>query len=343
MLLGGICCGALLSAGPAAAIEVCGDGICNGNALPPETLQTCPADCGGAPPPPPGPAVTDADLAYRWAPVHYQDTDSTDYDADYLTSVDFDGDWSALNNWESQDDSLSWLTAKVYYSVVETSTHWFIVYGFYHPRDWCDSLFCDFHENDMEGVLLTVRRNGTTYGALEAAVSVAHKDFYSYIPSGSPYTNGQEDIDGRLLLQTHDGASHPTTFQEAKGHGVYRWDGSNFPGGDGVVYFPDRTTAEVPSGGNDRFVRYTLVNIFVRNGLWAHRCNTSTFTSCNGPFRGDNGSPNNAASPSWRWDDHDDGGSLLGGELARDPAKLVSIYFGNEGTFSRTYTRNGYL
>jgi hypothetical protein len=49
LLLGGICCGALLSAGPAAAIDVCGDGICNGNAVPPETLQTCPADCGGPP------------------------------------------------------------------------------------------------------------------------------------------------------------------------------------------------------------------------------------------------------------------------------------------------------
>ncbi|MFZ3048007.1 MAG: hypothetical protein WA151_18995 [Desulfatirhabdiaceae bacterium] len=38
---------------------------------------------------------SDLDLAYRWAPVHYQDTDSSDYDADYLSAVDFDGDWDA--------------------------------------------------------------------------------------------------------------------------------------------------------------------------------------------------------------------------------------------------------
>ena len=50
---------------------------------------------------------SDAALALRWAPVHYQDSDSSDYDADYLSTVDFDGDWNAQNNWESQDDSVA--------------------------------------------------------------------------------------------------------------------------------------------------------------------------------------------------------------------------------------------
>ena len=43
-------------------------------------------------------ATSDFELAYYWAPVHYQDTDSTDYDADYLTTVDYDGEWSTINN-----------------------------------------------------------------------------------------------------------------------------------------------------------------------------------------------------------------------------------------------------
>src|SRR5690349_24331681 len=105
-------------------------------------------------------APSDARLAARWAPVHYQDTDSSDYDADYLSTVDFDGEWNTLNNWEAQDDSVARLTGAAYYSVVETSTHWFLVYSFYHPRDWED--FADpfeqfTHENDMEGLLATVR------------------------------------------------------------------------------------------------------------------------------------------------------------------------------------------
>ena len=45
----------LLAAGEARAFDVCGDGVCNPNAFPPETSQTCPADCGSGPPPPPPP------------------------------------------------------------------------------------------------------------------------------------------------------------------------------------------------------------------------------------------------------------------------------------------------
>ena len=56
-----------------------------------------------------------------------------------------------------------------------------------------------------------------------------------------------------------------------------------------------------------------------RRGLWARRANAP-----------------------WGWDDHDDGGQLLGGEFATDPAKLISIYFSNLGSFSRSYLRNGY-
>ncbi|QFZ18031.1 hypothetical protein [Saccharothrix syringae] len=283
-------------------------------------------------------AVSDADLAHYWAPVHYQDTDSSDYDADYLSSVDFDGDWNAQNNWEAQDDSLARLTGAAYFSVVETSTHWFIVYAFYHPRDWDDApdpFELTTHENDMEGLLATVRKDGSTYGRLEAVVTVAHSDFYSYVAPGSTYTSGRESVDGTLRLQ----GTRPTTRQEAKGHGLYAWNGAEFPGGDGVVYVPS-ATGEVPSGGNDRSVGYRLIDTFATGGLWAQRNNTATFASW-GTFRGDNGK-DNAANTAWGWDDGNDGGDLQRGLLATDPAYLVSVYFGNRGAFSLTYTRNAY-
>lgn len=285
-------------------------------------------------------APTDLELAYRWAPIHYQDTDSSDYDADYLTAVNYDGDWDAQNNWEGQDDQLSRLKAVVYYSVTETSSHWFIVYGFFHPRDWSDNPLDNIHENDMEGVLAIVRKDGTTYGTFEGLVSVFHRDFFSFTPSGSQLRSGQESIDGTVVMRSFDNASHPTTFQEAKGHGAKAWNGSSFPGGDGVIYYPHRTLAEVPSSGNDSSVSYQLVDIFATSGLWAHRSDPLTFASW-GTFRGDNGS-DNAANAPWRWDDQNDGDTLPGGELATDPAKLGSIYFSNLGTWSRTYLRNGY-
>jgi hypothetical protein len=286
-------------------------------------------------------APTDAALASRWAPVHYQDTDSSDYDADYLSTVDFDGDWNAQNNWESQDDSVARLIGSVYYSVVETSTHWFIVYSYYHARDWTefDPFELSSHENDMEGSLLVVRRDGSEFGVLEAMVTVAHSNFYSYTPAGSPYTSGRESIDGTLLMQSYNGVPHPTTRQEAKGHGCFAWNGGSFPGNDGVVYFPSGT-GEAPANGNDRSVGYRLVDTFATGGLWAHRNDPATFAGF-GTFRGDNGK-DNAANSAWGWDDGDDGSDLQRGLLATDPARLVSVYFGNRGTFSLTYTRNSY-
>ena len=41
--------------------------------------------------PPRGPS--DLDLAFYHAPIHYQDTDSTNYRADYITRVDYDNNW----------------------------------------------------------------------------------------------------------------------------------------------------------------------------------------------------------------------------------------------------------
>ncbi|GLZ40172.1 hypothetical protein [Actinokineospora sp. NBRC 105648] len=287
-------------------------------------------------------APSDLALATRWAPIHYQDTDSSDYDADYLSKVDFDGEWNTLNNWEDQDDVLSRLTGAVYFSVVETGTHWFLAYSFYHPRDWedvPDPFGLLTHENDMEGVLLTVRKDGSTYGALEAMVTVAHTDFYSYVPAGSAFTSGRESVDGQITLQTYNGAAHPTTFQEAKGHGVYAKNADHAPDGDGVVYYPSGT-AEVPASGTDSFVGYTLVDTFAAGGLWARRANSETYASL-GTFRGDNGK-DNAANTAWGWDDGNDGGDLPRGLLATDPAYLVGQYFAGEGNFGTTYLRNSY-
>lgn len=292
----------------------------------------------------PTPAVaapSDLALATRWAPIHYQDTDSSDYDADYLSRVDYDGDWNAVNNWENQSADVNRLKGAVYYSVVETGTHWFLTYALYHPRDWEDfpDPFEQFtHENDMEGLLLTVRKDGSTHGAFEGMVTVAHSDFYSYTPAGSPFTSGAESVDGQVVMQTYNGVAHPTTFQEAKGHGLYAKNAQHAPDGDGVVYYPSGT-AEVPSSGTDSSVGYQLVNMLDAGGLWARRANAETYASP-GTFRGDNGK-DNAANTSWGWDDGNDG-SVPRGSVATDPALLVGTYFGGLGNFSRTYSRNSF-
>jgi hypothetical protein len=291
-------------------------------------------------------APSDLDLAFRWAPIHHQDTDDTDADADFVTAIDFDGDWNTLNNWENQDDDPSRLAAVAYYSVVETATHWFIVYAFYHPRDWCDVDGCmsigEHHENDFEGILVIVRKNSADpFGQFLGMVTLAHSDLYSFTPPGSPLVRGEEDLDGTIIMEADlDGAVRPTTLQEAKGHGIKAWTGSDFDGGDHIVYFPSKTTAETPSSEDDRNVKYKLVDIFAEGGLWDHRFDTQTFAGW-GRFRGDNGADDAAAAP-WRWGDHDDNPILTGGEPATDPAELVDIYFDGLATFSHTYFRNTY-
>ena len=296
-------------------------------------------------------AADRAALAYRWAPIHYQDVDQTGSHAlggrsDYVTRVNFDGDWNGRNNWDNAGNFA--LSAHGYYSVVETSTHWFIVYMFFHPRDWVDFFFDTEHENDAEGVLFAVARDGSTYGSLKAAVTVAHSDFYSFLPSGSGWTAASESLDGTLSLASFDGASHPVTAQQAKGHGLKARPYYDLEG-DGVVYFPSLTLAEVPSTPDDRNVSYRLLDLFEAGGVWENRNNTALFASF-GSFAGDRGGGcgsgaiacnTNAANAPWGWDDGNDG-SVARGELATDPVKLAKRYFTIPESVSTTYTYNPY-
>jgi hypothetical protein len=309
---------------------------------------------GLAGPAPAHAAVSRAELALRWAPIHYQDVDATGSHAlggksDYLTRVDYDGDLNGRNNWDDAGQPGVSFAAHVYYSVVETGSHWFITYFFFHPRDWIDHPFFESeHENDGEGVTLAIEKNGTDYGVLRGAVTVAHTNFYSYTPAGSTWSTGRETVDGTLEMQSspHDSFQHPVTAQERGGHGLKAYPQYKI-NGDGIVYYPS-TTAETPSTTNDRDVRYALVDIFAADGLWAERADAGLFANL-GTFAGDTSGDcgvgtfscgTNSANAPWGWDDGDD---LPGrGEIATDPAKLSAEYFTVPGTLSRSYTYNPY-
>ena len=260
-------------------------------------------------------------LAYRWAPVHYQDTASNPK-ADYITNFDYDGDWRATNNWDNLHRAP--LRAYAYYSVSETKTHWFIMYGFFHPRDYAaciginKSNIIGEHENDMEGTLAIVKKTRSQYGQLEGMVTVSHHDFFSYKTKNSRLRSGGEGIDGTLQMVKHQGSLHPMTAQEAHGHGLKAWPQvgmtllpsnshaarfgkkqptPDFRGGDGVVYYPstvERQRAEIPEHKNDRYVEYALIDFHGKNGIWQHRTNPLTFTQNTGAFStkflGDNSS-----------------------------------------------------
>lgn len=150
-------------------------------------------------------------LAHFHAPISFQDTeasgDSQDEGnpasvnqliqrrGDFMTRFDFDGDWNGLNNWANfgrcppddyRKDEMA--RAYMYYSVVETETHYFIVYCAYHPQDRepaCSDGAC--HENDLEGGLHMVKKgpeNGGM-GALWLMMYLAHDYWFTYLtPAG---------------------------------------------------------------------------------------------------------------------------------------------------------------
>jgi hypothetical protein len=140
--------------------------------------------------------------------------------ADFITSYDFDGDGDASNNWDNASSARASFAAHAYFTVVETSSHWFVTYLFFHPRDWSSRFLETEHENDAEGLLLAIARDGTRFGGLRAAVTVSHADFYSYVPARSAWTSGREDVDGELRLQSFHGVLHPVTAQQAETHAL---------------------------------------------------------------------------------------------------------------------------
>jgi Tol biopolymer transport system component len=271
--------------------------------------------------------ATREQLAIHYAPVWYQES-AVDFDngyrSDYIVRFDYDSDWVGKNNWDnlySTDPDLTLdLKAYVYYAVVQTTTHWFITYAVFHARDW--DLGSLPHENDMEGIVLVVKRDGSSYGNFQVMETVAHLDLFAFTDDTSiaPRKGGVEFED----------YSHPKVCVQWGGHPIkaYPWvcadaGGEPFDGGTGIVYRYGDGTPEQPASGDDRDVSYQLVSI---DALWDRRCDWGDEQPYSeyGRFRGDNGIPDNQANPPWGWDDKDD--DLEPGSVFEVPATTIDVW-----------------
>lgn len=297
------------------------------------------------------------DLAVRYSPIIVQDIGGTKY-GDYITRIDYDGDYIGNNNW----DNLGYptkarpLPAYVYYAVMETETHYFIWYALFHPAD-------DFHihyarhENDLEGMVMCVRKDGSLYGQLRLVQLQAHNDFKQYkAPGVTVVYDDEDDIDGTIELQFFNGVLHPRVYVEGGGHGIEHEDTGSWPS---VIYRYTGTAQDpddiAPDTVPDRVVGYDLLSIFTE--MWERR------TDCCGPghlfddwgnyegrrftiqglgrrFDGDNyegpmQGPDEA-NPPWNWDDDDDG-QWNKGDWFMDPADYHTRLRWEE-PFSTNYT-----
>ncbi len=140
------------------------------------------------------PGIKVEDLAYHWAPVHYQDINPVGKDRsrpDYITRIDrvFPGKKEGLWDYRLIRRMLSYpLRAYVYYSVVSSETHHFISYFYYHPWDTrvrkiplAGKIRNNWKKNDLEGVMFIIKRNDG-YGILEAVLAQSHGYIHTYLP-----------------------------------------------------------------------------------------------------------------------------------------------------------------
>lgn len=181
----------------------------------------------------------DTEVAERFAPIFYQALGDKPR-SDYITNFDFDGDWQGDNNWNNAAKNEYPLKAYVYYSVSETTTHFFIHYAVFHPRDYKGgenrgTILSELiregvklggkydptgladeatlaHENDMEGALVVVKKDGDdpSKGRVVFVESLHHNLFARYKTGDTK--------PGVPTIRVED--QRPLFYIEPKGHGI---------------------------------------------------------------------------------------------------------------------------
>jgi len=227
-------------------------------------------------------SLTEREVAARFAPVFHEALGDHPR-GDYPTNFNFDGDWDGTNNWTHAEDKAFKLKGYIYYSVAETSTHYYIQYAVFHARDYKGGekkgvIYSDLlrdgarilskgaeptgklaeaaiaHENDMEGALVVVEKASAKVVYLE---TLHHNRFATYTPEGS-----ERAADGHFKL---DG-QHVELYIEPKGHGIEAWgtEGPHPEKGFLVYHYTGR--AEDPEESTDDKVGYDL--LAVATTLW---------------------------------------------------------------------------
>lgn len=334
-------------------------------------------------------AALDREIAMRFAPIFYQAI-GPQRRSDYITNFDFDGDWRGDNNWANAENRRFHLRAYVYYGVTETLTHFFIHYAVFHPRDYKggsrgtllsevlrqgvkrgaarldptgmaeDGAFA--HENDMEGCLVVVAKNGNDLqrAAVAYVETLAHNRFLKYVPDGTT-VEGSEPV--RLEEQ------RPLLYVEPKGHGIKSYETSkkSTERTDILVYKFTGSAAD-PEGQSEKTVGYELLPLY--ETLWqraqggvnetygatydytnlsvnvAQKSGQTVTRQINlgvlgAAFSGKVGAKN-MARPPWGWFDRNERGEWTG-QWFFDPAQTIKRHFNPNGNFSLAYLHAPFL
>jgi len=229
----------------------------------------------------------DREASSFFAPIFYQALGDKPR-SDYITNFDFDGDWRGDNYWEHAENAGFPLKAFVYYSVSETSSHIFIHYAVFHPRDYKGgerkgAILSELmregarrggkydptrlaeeaalaHENDMEGCLLVAAKSGSDLKRARVVfVETLHHNVFSKYAPGEAAPGGFESLkmDGQRVL----------LYVEPKGHRIEAYDGSEKQTAKKrFLIYTFGGKAEEPKEDQEGSLNYDLVPIHL---LWS--------------------------------------------------------------------------
>lgn len=157
-------------------------------------------------------------LAAEFAPAIFQSLENptgTMVNTDLPTRVDFDGNWKARDNKAAA--ATTTMKASVYYSVVESKTHWFITYALYYPARHDKNADKSF-EHDFTGIVMVVDKATRSVKVVEGVkVDDGTDTIIAYKPSTSDVAStGQQNnletfdvaelINGRYPLMITSGS-----------------------------------------------------------------------------------------------------------------------------------------
>lgn len=217
---------------------------------------------------PPGPAANAVDqalleveaeaLAARWAPVFVQHVSAEHPERDRPLPVDFDGNWDATDNWAHLTPAAARVKPVVYDSVILTTTHAYLTYTLFFPRDWqpflCVPYVC--HDNDLEVVLVVVERGGQASESVDRLVLVETKTHKSYLA-----------LRGSDVARARD--RRPVVEVESQGHGLHAVPVGTIPEGERRLFAHESATSAREVAGGAPSERYELSSL--RATLWQRR------------------------------------------------------------------------
>lgn len=206
-------------------------------------------------------------LAEAWAPVIFQDmsgegrTGSLALEpSDALVDLFFFDSESVKDNAEAvflvpqRDWENVFYHPPVYFSVIESDTHFYINYFLYHAVDTNTT----WHQHDTEGLWMVVRKDSSPMGVLEGVVTNAHgrpmiygvtdefkraalrnqgkgldREFMKYLDRRSVSHQSPDEIE---FVDRANSRSFKA-FVAARSHAIYKFS-SKGELGDSVIYYP---------------------------------------------------------------------------------------------------------